>query len=55
MVTKEEYLAKEREFMLMTDALCEDSSPAEVDCNKCPAQELCKWLHDNCYVLEVKK
>ena len=47
MVTMEEYLAKEREFMLMTDALCEYSSPDEADCSQCPAQELCKWLHEH--------
>ena len=47
MVTMEEYLAKEQELMRMTDALCENTSPFEVECNNCPVHELCDWLHEN--------
>ena len=46
MATKEEYKKREAEFVARTDALCEDRSPAECDCDECPCKELCDWLHE---------
>lgn len=43
----EEYRRKEQEFMGRHDSLCEDVSPFECDCSKCPTKELCDWLCDN--------
>ena len=45
MATVEEYLIREAEFAARTDALCEDKSPMECDCSKCPCKDLCDWLH----------
>ena len=45
MATVEEYKIKEAEFASRTDALCEDRSPSECDCSKCPCKDLCDWLH----------
>ena len=28
-------------------ALCEDVSPHDCDCGKCPTQEICQWLCEN--------
>ena len=42
----EEYCKKEQEFM-MTEALCDNVPPAQCDCSKCPAQQLCNWLEEN--------
>lgn len=46
MATVAEYLIREAEFMARTDALCENQSPSECDCSKCPCKDLCDWLHD---------
>lgn len=43
----EEYRKREQAFMDRHDALCEDVPPAQCNCSQCPAQGLCKWLHEN--------
>lgn len=45
MATIQEYKRREAEFIARTDALCEDTPPAQCDCSKCPCKELCDWLH----------
>lgn len=45
MATVQEYKLREEEFASRTDALCENKSPFECDCAKCPCKDLCDWLH----------
>jgi len=42
-----EYQAREAEFLVRTDALCEHTAPANCECAKCPCKLLCDWLCAN--------
>lgn len=41
------YLAKEKEFISRTDALCENEIPEKCDCKACAVKELCDWICEN--------
>ena len=51
----EEYLRKEKEFMVRHDSLCEDYPPDLCDCSACPTRDLCKWLDDNNQLLHPER
>lgn len=42
--SKEEYAAKEAEFMARTDAGCENTPPTSAICATCTCKGLCDWL-----------
>lgn len=44
MASVEEYKLREAEFASRPDALCENQSPSECNCDLCPCKGLCDWL-----------
>ena len=44
---RDEYREKEAAFAAAPGALCENVSPAECDCSKCPLREMCAWFDNN--------